>query len=144
MNIDDRYSGEFHNNRRLQQLFTFAIPNVSSINQMLSISYGSDNENIIGMFVQVDDYVWINCTGKNGSINDWHRIESVDDFVVVKIIRQLHNINDLIDINVKFRFDKNLKIEVEEKDPKDLDLVVKDKPEDFYHILAPSNQKVPV
>ena len=96
------------------------------------------------MFVQVDDYVWINCTGKNGSINDWHRIESVDDFVVVKIIRQLHNINDLIDINVKFRFDKNLKIEVEEKDPKDLDLVVKDKPEDFYHILAPSNQKVPV
>lgn len=142
MNDDsnNRYQGEFCNNRRLTKRICLEIPNVKSIIQMLSIPVDNGGCRLLGLIVRVDfDYLYINHTGKNGSINDWHKILSTDDFIIIKVLRELYSIDNLIDIKVELVLDNIVHFSnIIEKDVNELDLVEKPVIDENYHIAIPS------
>lgn len=103
-------------NKNLSICLAFYVPSIHSIGDLLSLPTIKDivggpekvsfRSSIFGSMFRIQKRLtFINITGKNGSMNDWHCIKSMDDPIFINTIRLDNNVEPSIpNVAVELRF----------------------------------------
>lgn len=83
--------------KQKRQLMGFSIPTLDSLESLLSIP--ADSITIGQIFrLKSNNTIWINITGNNHLLADWHVVESNTDEILISTLRKVYNVDPSIEL----------------------------------------------